>query len=224
MTTEDLPAWRRSTEGEPRWAAAAGIVVMAALQLSFPEELAIGTRWLLPAVEGVLLGVLLAANPTRLGHITPVLRATSLVLLGVAAAANAFSAVALVVGLVRGTFDGTAAHLLLVGASVYLTNVVVFALAYWELDRGGPAARAQGVKDFPDFLFPQMGDGSFSPADWEPTYADYLYVSFTNATAFSPTDTMPLSRWAKLAMMAQSGVALATVAMVVARAVNILPS
>jgi uncharacterized membrane protein len=100
--------------------------------------------------------------------------------------------------------------------------VLLFGLWYWELDRGGPGARARGERDFPDFLFPQMTADDMAPPDWEPTFVDYLYLSYTNATAFSPTDTLPLSRWAKLLMLVQSGVALATVALVIARAVNIL--
>jgi uncharacterized membrane protein len=105
---------------------------------------------------------------------------------------------------------------------VYFTNLIAFGLWYWELDRGGPAARAHGVKAYPDFLFPQMSTPDLAPAEWEPAFIDYLYVSFTNATAFSPTDVMPLTRWAKLTMALQSAVALVVVAMVIARAVNIL--
>jgi hypothetical protein len=105
---------------------------------------------------------------------------------------------------------------------LWATNVLLFSLWYWELDRGGPIAREQQKTAFPDFLFPQMIDPQFAPSDWRPMMLDYLYVSFTNATAFSPTDTMPLSRWAKLLMAVQSGTSLATLGLVVARAVNIL--
>jgi uncharacterized membrane protein len=98
----------------------------------------------------------------------------------------------------------------------------VFALWYWELDRGGPAARATAPRPYPDFLFPQMQSPELAPDNWEPSFTDYLYVSFTNATAFSPTDVMPLSRWAKLTMMLHSMVSVVTVALVIARAVNIL--
>ena len=103
-----------------------------------------------------------------------------------------------------------------------LHNVVVFALWYWELDRGGPVARAQATSQYPDFVFPQMLTPELAPTHWESAFVDYLYLSFTNATAFSPTDVLPLSRWAKLTMMVQSAVSLATVALVIARAVNIL--
>jgi uncharacterized membrane protein len=105
---------------------------------------------------------------------------------------------------------------------VYVTNIIVFALWYWEWDCGGPVARAQALRAYPDFLFPQMTQLDLAPPTWRPNFFDYFYVSFTNATAFSPTDTMPLSRWAKMLMLLQSAVALLTVAFVVARAVNIL--
>jgi uncharacterized membrane protein len=109
-----------------------------------------------------------------------------------------------------------------VGGAIWITNVIIFALWYWELDRGGPVARSKAVHKYPDFMYPQMQAPDLAPEHWEPTFLDYLYVSFTNATAFSPTDTMPLSRWAKMLMMAQASVSLATVALVIARAVNIL--
>jgi uncharacterized membrane protein len=116
-----------------------------------------------------------------------------------------------------------ASELLTVGANIWLTNVIIFALWYWELDRGGPGARATGTDPNPDFLFPQMAETAIDFHHWEPEFVDYAYVSFTNAAAFSPTDTMPLSRWAKLAMMLQSAVSLVTAILVVARAVNVLP-
>jgi uncharacterized membrane protein len=123
---------------------------------------------------------------------------------------------------VQGTEGQDAGPLLITGAAIWLTNVIVFSLWYWELDRGGPVARAHATRAHPDFLFAQMQNPELAPSDWEPGFADYLYLSFTNATAFSPTDVLPLSRWAKLTMMLQSAVSLATVALVIARAVNIL--
>ena len=104
---------------------------------------------------------------------------------------------------------------------IWLTNVIVFGLWYWELDRGGPATRQQASHRQPDFLFPQMSTPGSAPG-WTPAFVDYLYTSFTNATAFSPTDTMPLTVWAKLLFMVQSLASLVTVAVVISRAVNIL--
>jgi hypothetical protein len=109
------------------------------------------------------------------------------------------------------------------GVALWVTNVLLFGLWYWELDRGGPLERARRSRLAPDFLFPQMADAApFTRPNWVPGLVDYLYVSFTNATAFSPTDTMPLSQTAKSLMTAQSVVSLLIVVLVVARAVNIL--
>jgi uncharacterized membrane protein len=108
------------------------------------------------------------------------------------------------------------------GALVWLTNVIIFGLWYWEIDRGGPGVRAAGHDEPPDFLYPQMTDDTVEPLDWRPQFVDYLYVSLTNATAFSPTDTMPLTPRAKAMMGLQSLVSLVTIGLVVARAVNIL--
>jgi hypothetical protein len=108
------------------------------------------------------------------------------------------------------------------GASVYLTNIIVFGLWYWEWDRGGPVARAKGERPYPDFLFPQMATPHVAKPNWRPTFVDYLYVSVTNVMAFSPTDTMPLARWAKALMTVQAMVALSTAALVISRAVNVL--
>jgi uncharacterized membrane protein len=127
-----------------------------------------------------------------------------------------------VVGLVRGTLGEAAGPLLVSGGAIWLTNVIVFALWYWEFDRGGPVARAKGIKPYPDFQFVQMATPELAAPDWEPAFGDYLYLAFTNATAFSPTDVMPLSRWAKSAMALQSAVSIITGALIIARAVNIL--
>jgi uncharacterized membrane protein len=215
------PAWRRHTPGEHRWPQATAVVVAVALQLILPERLAPQARYVLPALEIVLLGVLVTASPFRLDRESTVLRAAGLATAGLVSIANAWSAVLLVRALVGGTAED--AHtLLLAGAAIWLTNVIVFALWYWELDRGGPAARAHGRRRHPDFAFAQMQSPDLADPDWEPRFADYLYLAFTNATAFSPTDVLPLTRWAKLTMMAQSVVALVVVVLVVARAVNVL--
>lgn len=150
------------------------------------------------------------------------LRWLGLALISVISLANGWAAVRLVAGLVTGTEGEDAGPLLLTGGGIWLTNVIVFALWYWEWDRGGPMARARGHHQFADFLFVQMQNPETAPPDWEPAFLDYLYLSFTNSTAFSPTDVMPLSRWAKMLMMLQSSISLVTVVLVVARAVNIL--
>jgi uncharacterized membrane protein len=153
-----------------------------------------------------------------------VLRVLGIALAATVGLATAWSVVSLVVGLVDGRFGNDAAALLSTGASILLTNIIAFTLLFWEFDRGGPAARAAGREEHPDFLFAQMQAPDMADPDWEPTFVDYLYLAFTNSTAFSPTDTLPLSRWAKMAMLFESLVSLVTVALVVARAVNVLGS
>ncbi|MFB9234228.1 DUF1345 domain-containing protein [Plantactinospora siamensis] len=218
-----VPAWRRPHPGEHRWPVALVILVAVALQLVTPQRLAFEPRWVLPAVELVLLAGLLLSNPFRINRESGRLRTAELALVGVASLAVAWSAGRLVLLLVHGQGAERPASVLISGAAIWLTNVIVFALWYWELDRGGPAARANSRQPYPDLLFPQMTTSpDLVPAGWRPVFADYLYVAFTNSTAFSPTDTMPLSRLAKLAMMLQSAISFLVVALVVARAVNAL--
>jgi uncharacterized membrane protein len=217
-----VPAWRRVTEGEPRWQASIAVVAAIALQVTLPDQVVVRPRWLLPSVAVILLVALIVANPRRINRESRALRATSLALIATVSLANAWSAGSLVRDLVRGDSTGDASRLLLTGGAIWLTNVIAFGLWYWELDRGGPVGRAHARRDYPDFLFVQMQNPELAPHDWEPAFVDYLYLSFTNAAAFSPTDVLPLSAWAKLAMLVQSVVSLSTVALVVARAVNTL--
>ncbi len=217
-----VPAWLRVTRGENRWPVVAAMVAAIGLQLALPDRLTLQNRWLLPGLEAALLIALVIATPTRFNRESRVLRAASLTLAGLLTVANGWSAVLLVLGLVAGREGQDAGPLLSTGAAIWLTNIIAFALWYWQFDRGGPAARAHARKTLPDFQFVQMQNPDLAHPDWEPGFVDYLYLSFTNATAFSPTDTMPLSRWAKLTMLAQSLVSLVTVALVIARAVNIL--
>ncbi len=220
---QHLPAWLRRTRGEPRLPVAVAVLVAVALQvgIGLRHDLAFQPWWLLPVVELGLFAVLFAANPRRITRESPLLRLMAILLLGVASFAVAWSAGRLIWQLAHGEGNFKPLPLLITGGAIWLTNVIVFALWYWDLDRGGPAARAAARVKWPDFLFAQMTAPELVRKDWEPGFVDYLYLSFTNATAFSPTDTLPLSRWAKLMMMFQSGISLVTVALVVARAVNI---
>jgi hypothetical protein len=219
---EVVPAWRRATRGEHRLPVSAAVAAAIGLQVALPGHLSIHPSWLLPALEGLLLVGQVVANPARIDRTSTFLRAASVVLIVLISVANAWSSAALISGLVRGTNSDNAALLLGSGANIYLTNILLFALWYWEWDGGGPVGRARGVRRHPDFMFPQMANPDLAPPHWKPTFVDYLYLSFTNATAFSPTDTMPLVPWAKLLMLVQSGVALLTVGLVIARAVNVL--
>jgi uncharacterized membrane protein len=149
-------------------------------------------------------------------------RALSLGLIGVLVIANMISLVLLV----RGVFVGShlsPAGLLLTGAALWVVNIAVFALIYWELDGGGPEARADGYRAYPDLVFPQQQQDQqgLAPSDWKPNFPDYLYVSLTAATAFSPTDAMPYSKQAKLVMGIESTISFVIAAMLVARAINI---
>jgi hypothetical protein len=222
-----LPAWRRKTQGELRWPVAITLAVAAALQVAVPDKLVlVSPSWILPAVQGALLIVLVTANPHRINRESMALRSLSLMLAALLTLANGWSVARLAVGITQGTMGQKAGQLLITGAVIWLTNVIVFGLWYWEFDRGGPVARALNIGNhYPDFQFPQMvSPPAMVPPDWEPAFLDYLYLGFTNASAFSPTDVMPLSRWAKVAMTVQSLISIVTVALVVSRAVNILPS
>ncbi len=217
-----IPAWLRVTQGENRWPVAIAMVVAIGLQLALPDRLALQSRWLLPGLEFALLIGLIIASPVRLNRESTALRIASLILAALLSLANGWSATLLIVGLVRGTEGNDAGALLSTGAAIWLTNIIAFAVWYWQFDRGGQAARAYARRRLPDFQFVQMQNPDLAHPDWEPEFVDYLYLSFTNATAFSPTDVMPLSRWAKLTMLGQSLISLVTVALVIARAVNIL--
>ncbi len=206
-----LPFW------EPQLVVACAI----ALQLSLSDEVTLGPTWMLPAFEGALLIGLVIASPHPNVRHSPLRRKVAIGMVAFVSAANTFSLVMLCHQLLHGGKEN-GHQLILSGIVLWCTNVLLFGLWYWETDRGGPVAREKGEQDVPDFLFPQMTDPRWAPEGWMPRLIDYLYVSLTNATAFSPTDTMPLTPTAKSLMSAQSLVSLVTIGLVVARAVNIL--
>jgi hypothetical protein len=208
---------------DPFWGPQLIVASAIVLDLSLPGKLTLGPNWLLPSVEALLLVVLVIASPhPRLRH-SPLRRRLAIALIGLVSAVNILSLYLLVHHLLHhGTTPEKGRPLILAGVVLWVTNVLLFGLWYWELDRGGPIERAFNAAAAPDFLFPQMTETRYAPPDWVPGLIDYLYVSFTNATAFSPTDTMPLTQPAKLLMTTQSLAALTTVGLVFARAVNIL--
>ena len=211
------------TTGESRWPAAVAVAGALAAQPLLAPGLLPGPSWLLPTVEALLLAGLIAADPNRLTTESKDLRWFSLGFILLIAVGNTWSLVRLIDELVNG--HGTGRSILAAATGVWLTNVVVFALAYWETDRGGPLGRAGArlAPPYPDLWFPQDGDArDASPAGWQPSFVDYLFVSVTASTAFSPTDTMPLTGRAKLLMGGQGLISLLTIALVAARAVNIL--
>jgi uncharacterized membrane protein len=205
---------------EPFWQAQAALVAAVVLYLSLPGKFIVGPGWLEPALELLLVAGLWLDRPRQNRAEARRERRIVLVLLAMVATSNLLSLQLLVHYLLRGGKAG--GHQLILSAVViWLTNVAVFALWYWQLDRGGPDRRARGDEDRPDFLFVQMSEPSLAPG-WTPSFLDYFYTSFTNATAFSPTDTMPLTVRVKMLMLVQSMVSLITIGLVAARAVNVL--
>ncbi len=178
---------------------------------SYRARLGLHPKYLLPGLETALLIALVIANPGRFNARRRLLRAGGLVMIGLVIAANAVSAALLISDLLHSRGPTTNAGSLLTSAGdIYLTNIIAFGLLYWELDRRGPVARAHADIADPDFMFPQMTNPDLARPHWEPQILGYLYLSLTNATAFSPTDTMPLTRPAKAFMGLQSAVALLT--------------
>jgi hypothetical protein len=223
VQTDVIPTWRRVNDGELAAPVLLALVGAVALQLALPDRVVDPVRWLFPAAVAVLIVVIIATHGVRIGqHRSPVLRGTTLLLMLVLSGANIAAGTRLVIDLLRSEGLHDAGDLIVTGGAIWLTNVIIFALWYWIFDRGGPVARAHAAKTYPDFLFPQMDNVALAKPDWRPVFFDYLYTSFTNATAFSPTDVMPLARWAKLMMMLQSAVALLLAILVIARAVNVL--
>jgi hypothetical protein len=219
---DPVPDYPPPGRGEPHWPAQLSVLAAIVLQVLLPDQLHAGSRWLLPALEAVMLVALVVISPQRVEGPHSTRRILTLTTTAVVSVANAISLVLLAHLLLSGSLSRQAGHpLIIAGAMIWLTNVMIFSLWYWELDRGGPGLRAAGLDEEPDFLFPQMSDTKFF-AGWRPVFADYVYVSLTNASAFSPTDTMPLSVGAKMIMGLQALVSLIVVGLVVARAVNIL--
>jgi hypothetical protein len=222
---------RRGGAGENRFPPAAAVVVAAALYTLLPDALAPGPHLLVPAVEVLLLIALLVTNPRRLTRETRFSRIASVALAVVVVLSNLVALGLLVADLVAGRADDPG-RLLLAGLQVWATNVAGFALIYWELDRGGPVSRARRTRTalpLADFRFsPDENDdnvtevaaGSSSRSGWVPVFVDYLYLSLTNSSAFSPTDTMPLTGRAKLLMGTQATAALMVTLVIIARAVG----
>jgi uncharacterized membrane protein len=226
MTRDPL----REEELESQWEAAPAVAVVIAIQVllataSLMEHWVTWRfswwAWLLPIAPELVLLVLLAWHePRRRLEQAGLRREVSIALLAIVSLANAVLVVAVIASLVRGQ-EKSGAQLLLKAGCVWSTNVIAFGLWYWGLDRGGPVRRLRANPPLPDWQFPQMENPQLAPKNWRPELIDYLYVSFTNSIAFSPTDAMPLTRRAKLLMLAESSISAVTVLLVTARAVNI---
>ncbi|MBJ7347138.1 MAG: hypothetical protein JHC87_01055 [Thermoleophilaceae bacterium] len=212
---------KRIEFGDPYWPAQLAIAVTILLSLTHVERVTVGPNWLLASIEGVMLAVLIVITPMRATEHSVARQRLALALVGVVSLANIVSLGLLADSLINGAQqDGR--KLILSGLVLWATYVLLFAVFYWELDRGGPAARFLGQHELADFQFPQMENPQLASAGWAPGFGDYLYTSLTNAMAFSPTDTMPLTHTAKAAMGTQAAAAMLTIGLIVARAVNIL--
>jgi uncharacterized membrane protein len=209
-----------TTRAERRWPMALAVLAAAGLTVGTPHAGRIRGWWVVPILEVVLLVILVVVDPGRIDDLRT--RPITLALITVMTVGTMASLSYLTYEILHGT-TLSANDLLGRGGALWLTNVIAFSLWFWELDRGGPAERAAG-SDIPlSFAFPENAMPEFADAGWIPKYPDYLYLSFTNATAFSPTDTLPVKTWAKMAMMLESVVSLLTAILVVARAVNVFP-
>jgi hypothetical protein len=203
------------------WQARLAVLASLVLYLVLPVKFTIKPFWLIPALEAALLITLTIVIPRGYRRGAWWERALGLSLIAVINAANADSLFVLIHDLLVGQ-SISAQELIMSSIDIWLTNVIIFGLWFWEIDRGGPGRRTITPEHPADFLFPQMSDPKFAAPNWRPQFLDYLYVAITNGTAFSPTDTMPLTITAKALMTVQSLVSLLTVALVAARAVNIL--
>jgi hypothetical protein len=199
--------------GESRWPPAAALVVYMALNISIrlwlPGDSPVRVPWLIPAVEAALLALLVFGEPARLGERRERVRAFAVTLVVLLVASALWATVLLVYDLIHGSgVTSSPSRLLASGALVWLGNNLSFALLYWLIDGGGPIARRRNPMPI-DFAFTQQMSPELAPAGWRPVFLDYLHLGFTNATAFSPTDVMPLTLRAKYTMLVQSTVALA---------------
>ncbi|HKB21070.1 MAG TPA: hypothetical protein VKC65_08670 [Gaiellaceae bacterium] len=208
--------------GEPRWPMAGAVLAAIVLTILLPDSVRIGPRWLMALVLGVLLVTLILGDPGRIDRRSRTLRTISIVLVSVLVLATLWSTGQLIDDLIQGGPEtNSATELLAAGTEVWFSNIIAFALLYWEVDGGGAAARAHKLPTHTDLAFPQQINPRLAEPDWRPRFVDYLYLGYTNATAFSPTDVMPLAPWAKLTMTVQSFISIAILGLVIARAVNV---
>ena len=218
------------------WLARGAVLLVVALQLMMVNDLTFGPRWLAPTLELIMLVPLSIATAWTqvkamgavedhewhaIGRYRKMIRRTAILLTGLISVINLGALIELVRALLQG-HGGTASTLLVDALNVWITNIIVFSLWFWSTDRGGPPTCGLVKRAQSDFLFPQMTLTDRETEGWIPGFVDYLFLAFTNATAFSPTDTLPLSQRAKLLMMTEAMISLLTVGLVAARAVNIL--
>jgi len=205
---------------EPHWPAALALLVCVGLYIVLPNRLVFGPRWILPVLISLPLAPLMLKRHRHPDE-SPWVRQLTIALIALITVANMVSVALLVHELLRSNvLQGR--NLIYSALSIWLTNVIVYGLWFWELDRGGPHLRAGGKTRFADLQFPQMENPSLAPSNWRPRFFDYLYTSLANGASFAPADAMPLSRQAKALFASEAMVSLVTVVVVGARAVNIL--
>ena len=210
--------------GEPWWPVALAIIVAAGLHVALPARYRVQPAWVAPAVLLGLLAVLIVGDPGRIDRQRTWLRIVTGVVIAFLTVANLLAAVRLVADILTNNklFADHPGGLLAAGGVVWATNVIAFGLWYWDLDRGGAAARAHHPDRNPAFVFPEMQHSQYAPADWVPRFIDYLSLAFWTATAISPTDISAIRPWAKLLMMLEAGCSIVLAALVIARAINVL--
>jgi hypothetical protein len=212
--------------GESRWPMTVVLLTYVAitvvLGVAVPESVTLSPRWLVPGLEIALLATLIAADPTQIKRRSRWMRPLEIALIVALTLLAIISDVDLIVDMIEGNaVTNSATSLMAAGALLWLGTALVFGLLYWELDSGGPLARYQQRREYPDFAFTQQINPDLARPGWRPRYVDYLALGFTTSTAFSPTDVMPMAPWAKLMMALQSLISLTVIGLVIARAVNV---
>ena len=212
----------RHSKHEQIWHVQAVMFIAIVLQVALPDTFSALARYTIPAIEALLLIALSFTTPRKRVFKSLARRLNALMLIGIVSIANGYALWVVADKLLKGGHIGSGRQLILAAINIFLTNIIVFALWYWEMDGGGPGERATVERYEQDFLFQQHRHEEFKHPDWKPMFTDYLYVSSTNAMTFGPADTMPLSRRAKMLMLTQSAISLIVIALVAARAVSIL--
>jgi hypothetical protein len=210
--------------GEHWWPVALAIAVVAGMHVALPTQYRVHPVWVVPVVLLVLITVLIVGDPGRIDRQRTWLRVVTSIMIAFITLANLSAAVRLVIDILTGSrlFANNAGGLLAAGGVIWVTNVIAFGLWYWDLDRGGAAARAHQPFRHPAFVFPEMQHLDFMPGGWVPRFIDYISLAFWTATAVSPTDISAIRPWAKLLMMLEAAGSIALAALVIARAINIL--
>jgi uncharacterized membrane protein len=217
------PNAETESNGEPRLPLIVTLVIATLIPVLLPDALLPGPRWLFPVVICVLMTAMLLLDSGRIDNRARHLRWLRIGIALVLAGSTTYATIALADVLIAGSaaITNSAGELVRTGGLVWVALLITFAFVYWELDCGGPAERAHAERHMPDLAFPQDLNPTVAPPRWRPTFVDYLYLGLTNNLAFSPTDVMPLSHWAKLTMGLQSVASLLIIGLVIARAVNI---